>query len=167
MFTKTIQFLENCVTIFISARNKLIKETMKTAQQFNPTSFDTLPRDITALYNYASDLTCELPESTRELKMVRNLMTALETGEYTRTVDGQSWTNYEATTERLAQSRIELAGAGLTDADMMQTSWRSMMHPFCNQRDSLLVLHATNTISTDGARRASQAINAINAAQSN
>jgi hypothetical protein len=37
MFTKTIQFLENCVTIFISARNKLVKETMKTAQQFNIT----------------------------------------------------------------------------------------------------------------------------------
>jgi hypothetical protein len=32
MFTKTIQLIENCVTIFISAGNKLIKETMKTAQ---------------------------------------------------------------------------------------------------------------------------------------
>jgi len=32
MFTKTIQLMEFCVTIFISAGNKLIKETMKTAQ---------------------------------------------------------------------------------------------------------------------------------------
>jgi len=133
--------------------------------QLNPTSFDTLPRDITTLYNYASDLTCELPESARELKMVRNLITALESGEYTRTVDGQSWTNYQATTERLNQSRIELASAGLTESDIMQTSWRSMSHPFCNQRDSLLMLHATNTISTAGAVSEAQAINAIKTAQ--
>ena len=40
MFTKTIQLMEFCVTIFISAGNKLIKETMKTAQlTYNPRRF--------------------------------------------------------------------------------------------------------------------------------
>jgi hypothetical protein len=59
MFTKTIQLIEFCVTIFISAGNKLIKETMKTAQ--------------TSLTNFAANYVSAQDEAATD--MIESIMT--------------------------------------------------------------------------------------------